>query len=384
MMRSFSFQAPTRIEFGSGAAANAGREVRDAGGTKALLVTDKGVLGAGLVTVIADSIKEAGLDVEIYDGVQTNPTLEIVEEAFGVYHAEGCDALVGVGGGSSIDTAKLVGVLATNPPPLTQYEGPNKVRNGIPPLVAIPTAAGTGAEVTFSALFNDPQRNYKVSVRSPKQAARVALLDPHMLSTLPPPMAAATGLDALTHAIEGYTSTSANHFSDLLGLEAIGLTAEWLPQFVARPGNTEAAAYMQMACVYAAICCSNARLGNDHAMAHPLGGHFNLHHGVACAILLPHVMDFNVIGVPEKFANIAQAMGKPVDGLPLLEAARQAPEAVRELMQTLAVPMTLSEVGVTADHIPAMAKDAIASGIHSTNPRLTDFDTIVRLYEASM
>jgi alcohol dehydrogenase class IV len=383
-MKPFSFQLPTRVEFGPGCARRVGEEARGAGVTKALLVTDRGIVQAGLAAEVQEALRSAGVGVALYDGVQTNPTLAVVEEAFALYRAEGCDGLVGVGGGSSIDTAKLVGVLATNPPPLTQYEGANKIVHPIPPLVAIPTAAGTGAEVTFSALFNDPERNYKASVRSPKQAARVALLDPHMLSTIPPHVAAATGLDTLTHALEGYVSTGASPMSDLLGLEAIRLTAQWLPQFVANPRNTEAASHMQVACVYAAVCCSNARLGNVHAMAHPLGGHFNLHHGVACAILLPHVMDFNLIGAPEKFAAVAQAMGRDVRGLSLWEAAGEAPKAVRDLMRVLGMPMTLREVGVTADRIPAMARDAVASGIHTTNPRATDLDTLVNLYKAAM
>jgi alcohol dehydrogenase class IV len=384
VLKSFSFASPTRIVFGPGCVTNTGREVVDAGGTKVLLVTDEGVRKAGLVDGVVDSLQKAGVGVVVYDRVETNPALAVVEAGFALYRQEGCDALVAVGGGSSIDTAKAIGVLANNPPPLAQYEGADKVPNPIPPLVAVPTAAGTGAEVTFSAVITDPERHYKISVRSPKQAPRVALLDPNLLTTLPPRLAAMTGMDTLTHAVEAYTSTSANPLSDVLALEAIRMTGEWLPRFVANPRNVEAAAHMQLACVFAAVSFANARLGNVHAMAHPLGGHFNLHHGLACAIVLPRVMEFNLIGAPCRYADVARALGKRVDGLPVMEAARLAPQAVYELLQVLELPTRLSEVGVTADRIPAMARDAITSGIHATNPRLTDYGVIVRLYEACM
>jgi len=380
----FNYASLTRIVFGAGAVENVGIEGRGAGGTKALVVTDQGVLKAGLIQGVVDSLAKAGLGVVIYDKVTTNPTMGVADEGYRKYSNEGCDILVAVGGGSSIDTAKVIGILANNPGPLEQYEGADKFKNSIPPLIAIPTAAGTGAEVTFSALVTDPDRHYKVSIRSPKLCPGVAILDPGMLKTLPSRIAATTGMDTLTHAVEAYVSTSANPITDLLALEAIKLCGNWLKRFVASPDDVEAATAMQLACIYAGMAFANARLGNAHAMGHPLGGHFNLHHGLACAIVLPRVMDYNLAASPNKFAEVARAMGQQVDNLSLSEAAELASRAVYDLLKDLDLPTRLSEVGVTVDKIPEMANDAVSSGIHNTNPQATDLNDLIRLYERCM
>lgn len=384
MQGSFYYASPTRIISGLGAKVRAGQEARDAGGTKALIVTDIGVLNAGLVDEVIDSLRKAGLGVVIYDKVETNPVLSMVDEGHQLYRSEGCDILVAVGGGSSIDLAKAIGVLTNNPGPLVQYEGADKIPHPISYLIAIPTAAGTGAEVTFSALITDPDRHYKISIRSFYLAPRVAILDPGMLKTLPSHIAAMTGMDTLTHAIEAYVSTSASPITDLLAFEAINISAASLERFVADPSNPSAASLMQLACAYAGMAFANARLGNVHAMAHPLGGHFNLHHGLACAILLPRVIDFNLNSSPHKYAKIARAMGQQVDEDLSLESAKSASQAIYSLLETLNLPTKLGELGVTTDKIPVIARDAVTTGIHGTNPRLTDFGDFVRLYEACM
>ena len=380
----FNYASLTRIVFGAGAVENVGAEGRGAGGTKALVVTDQGVLKAGLIQGVVDSLAKAGLGVVVYDKVTTNPTLEVAYGGHRMYSNVGCDILVAVGGGSSIDAAKVIGVLANNPGPLDQYEGSDRFKNPIPPLIAIPTAAGTGAEVTFSALVTDPERHYKVSVRSPKLCPMVAILDPGMLKTLPSHIAATTGMDTLTHAVEAYVSTAANPITDLLALEAIKLCGKWLKRFVTGPDDYEAAASMQLACIYAGMAFANARLGNAHAMAHPLGGFFNLHHGLACAIVLPRVMGYNLSDSPHKYAEVARAIGQQVENLSLSEAAESASRAVYDLLNELDLPTGLGEVGVTVDKIPEMARDAVNSGIHNTNPRATDLNDLIQLYEMCM
>lgn len=380
----FNYASLTRIVAGAGAVENVGIEGHKAGGTKALVVTDQGVLNAGLLKGVIDSLGKAGLGVVIFDKVSTNPTTVVVDEAYRMYSNEGCDILVAVGGGSSIDTAKAVGVLANNPGPLAQYEGAEKYKNPIPPLIAIPTAAGTGAEVTFSAVITDPERHYKVSIRSNNLCPAIAILDPGMLKTLPSRIAAMTGMDTLTHAIEAYVSTSANPITDLMALEAIKLCGKWLKKFVANRADVEAASSMQLACMFAGVAFANARLGNVHAMAHPLGGHFNLHHGLSCAIVLPRVMDYNLSSSPQKYAEVAKAMGQQVDNLSLSKAAELSSQVVYDLLTALNLPTRLSEVGITADKIPQMAQDAVTSGIHNSNPRATNLDDIIRLYEKCM
>ncbi|MGI9862353.1 iron-containing alcohol dehydrogenase [Moorella naiadis] len=384
IMKGFNFVCPTQVVFGPGKASTVGIEIKRINGHKVFLCTDAGIIKAGLLDRVLDSLRASDLATVIFDAIQTNPTIEIIEQGYDLFKAEECDALVAVGGGSSIDTGKAIGLLSTNPAPLSQYEGADKVPNAIPPLIAIPTAAGTGAEVTFSSVITDVQRNYKISIRSPLLAPRVALLDPEMLVSLPPHIAAATGMDTLTHAIEAYTSTAGTVLTDTLALEAIKLTAEYLPQFYANRKNLEAAAAMQHACVWAAIAFANGRLGNVHAMAHPLGGHFNVHHGVACAIVLPRVMEFSLAGAPRKYAEVARVMGEVVDGLSLMAAAARAPEAVYQLSRQIGIPAGLTQVGVTEERIPAMAQDAVASGIHTTNPRQSNLEDIIALYKACM
>jgi alcohol dehydrogenase class IV len=197
-------------------------------------------------------------------------------------------------------------------------------------------------------------------------------------------MAALTGMDTLTHGIEAYVSTWASPYTDLFSIESIRLCGEYLPQFVGNPKNLTAAGFMQLACVYGANAFTYARAGAVHAMAHPLGGHFGLHHGLACAVLLPYVMEFNLIACPHKYARVARALGENTEGLSLLKAAALAPQAVRNLLSRFDIPARLGDLGVTRDCIPAMAQDAIASGIHASNPRHVDLDTLIRLYEEAM
>ncbi len=383
MLRAFQFTSFTRLHFCPGGIQRLGEEVKIIGSRKILLVTDKGVKGSGLLEKAVEPLEKDKIPYVIFDKVEPNPSVETVEEGFDLLKKEGCDSLAALGGGSSIDAAKAMGILATNPDPLVKYEGANKIPNSPLPLVAIPTTAGTGSEVTGAAVITDKARKYKFSVRSPLLLPRVALLDPELLCTLPPAILASTGMDAFTHAYETFVSTVTNPVSQALAYDSIRLIGKNIRRFYANPDNIEAAGSMMLASTMAGIAFFNGRVGVVHAMAHPLGGFFNIPHGVANAILLPHCMDFSLIAVPELFARIAEALGENIKGICTEEASRKAVEAVRVIMTDIRIPTGLREVGAKRESFDAMSKDAIASGIHLTTPRKTTYDDIMALYEAA-
>ncbi|MBW2148323.1 MAG: iron-containing alcohol dehydrogenase [Deltaproteobacteria bacterium] len=383
MLRAFQFTLFTRLHFRPGGIQRLGEEVKNIGGRKILLVTDKGVKGSGLLERAVKPLEKEKIPYVIFDEVEPNPSVETVEKGFELLKGEGCDSLVAVGGGSPIDAAKGMGVLATNPDPLIKYEGANKIPNAPLPLVAVPTTAGTGSEVTGAAVITDKSRKYKCSIRSPLLLPRVALLDPELLCTLPPAVLASTSMDALTHAYEAFVSSVTNPVSQALAYDSIRLIGLNVRRFYANPDDLEAAGFMMLASTMAGTAFFNGRVGVVHAMAHPLGGFFNIPHGVANAILLPHCMDFSRMGVPEKFARIAEALGEDIRGMSVDHASRKAVEAVREMMADIRIPAGLREVGAKREAFEALAKDAVESGIHLTTPRKTTYDDIMALYEAA-
>jgi alcohol dehydrogenase len=296
----------------------------------------------------------------------------------------GAGALIAVGGGSAMDVAKATSVLMTNGGDLESYEGADKFVNDPLPFIAIPTTAGTGSEATTFAVITIRARNYKMTIASNRILPRIALLDPTVLNSLPPHIAAATGMDALTHAIESYINQASSPYTDAFGVEAIRLIGKYLRLFVANRANMEAAAGMMIASNLAGIAFGIARLGNVHAMAHPLGGFFNVPHGVANAILLPHVMKFNMLADNGKYKKIAALLGEDVERLTDLEAAPLAVEAVEKLSQDVGIAENLTVVGVKEDKIPQMSIDAMASGNVKINPRATVLADIVALYKGAM
>ena len=383
MVKAFQFTSFTRLHFRPGGIKKLGEEVKNVGGRKILLVTDKGVRKSGALEKAIEPLEKDQIPYVIFDEVEPNPSLETVEKGFELLKKEECDSLVAIGGGSAIDAAKGIGILATNPDPLFKYEGANKIPNTPLPLVAVPTTCGTGSEVTGAAVITDKARKYKLSVRSTLIIPRVALLDPKLLCTLPPPILAATGMDALTHAYEAFVSTATNPVSEALAYDSIRLIGQNLRRFYANPDNLDAAGCMMLASTMAGIAFYNGRVGVVHAMAHPLGGFFNIPHGVANAILLPHCMDFTRIAVPERFVRIAEALREDIWGISTDEASRKAVEGVRAMMEDINIPAGLEEVGAKREAFDAMAKDAVASGIHLTTPRKTTYDDIMALYEAA-
>ncbi len=301
MQATSQFQAPTRLIFGPGVVEQVGREASALAAGKILVCTDKGVAGSGVLDQVLESLKAAKVEYAIFDEVEANPSVETVEKGLRRLRDEQCGATLGVGGGSSMDTAKAIGLWARNPGRLQDYEGADKVKDPCLPNIAVPTTAGTGSEVSAGLVVTDTARSYKMSLRSIYNLPRVGILDPVLMAGLPAPVAAACGMDALTHAVEAYVSTWASPITDGIALQSIRLVGENLRPFVARRANVEAAGNMLWASTMGAMAFVWARLGIAHAMAHPLGGHFNLPHGLANALVLPHVMRYNLSGErPEK------------------------------------------------------------------------------------
>jgi len=380
LSKTYTWQIPTKITFGPGCSKQAGQELKALGGTKALLTTDKGVRGAGVLAGILESLEAAGVGCVVYDGVEPNPSVQCIEAAVELYKAEGCDCLLGVGGGSSMDTAKLVGAKMTHPEvDIRKMEGRGKIVRPIPPLVAIPTTCGTGSEVTLSAVATDTDRHFKMGIGSPFLFPKVALVDGALLTKLPGPIIASTGMDALCHALESYVNLNTNPFSDALDLKAISMISEWLRPAVAN-ANLEAMSHMVLASTMAGIGFANTRLTIVHAMSHPVSGFYGVPHGVANAVLLPHVMEFNLIGNARRFGEVAEAMGVDTLGMTVMEAARASVQAVRELSRDVGIPEDFSPYGVTTEHLDAMIEDTFQSGNIPLNPTRVTREAVREIY----
>ncbi len=378
----WQYHAPSRIVFGAGNVATVGDEVKTLGGKKVLIVTDKGVAGAGIVERVLEPLRAAGIEAFVFDKVEANPRVTTVEEGYRFFTEKGCDMAIGLGGGSSMDSAKAICILATNPGPIIQYEGANKIPNPPAPTIAIPTTAGTGAEVTQTCVVTDATRNYKVSVRSIWNISKVALLDPQLLTSLPPRVVASTGMDALSHATEAYISTAATPLTQALGLEAIRVISSRLRDFYNDPSDESAASDMLYAAMTAGLSFANARVTAVHAIAHALGGHFNIPHGTACAMMLVPVLKFSQEVAADRLAKVAEAMGVDTRDLSVEEAATRGIEAIAQLTRDIGIPSRLSDLGVTEDKIHAMAVDADVSGIHLNTPRKVTLEDEVALIKS--
>lgn len=384
VFRAFRYMAPGRVEFGVGLVDQVGALLREQGAHRVLLVTDPGLRATANFERVTRSLAEAGLPYTVYAEVESDPSAETCRKGSELLQAEGCDFILALGGGSAIDCAKAIGWMTTNPGPVKAYEGADKIQHPPVPMAAIPTSAGTGSEVTASSIITDRERKYKVSVRSPLIIPRLAILDPTLLATLPRHLAAWTGMDALTHALEAYTSAWASLVTDALALGALELIGSSLRPFVARRDNLEAASRMLVASTMAGMAFTWARVATVHALAHPVGAHHRVHHGLANAILLPHVVRFNLPGNLPKFARAAQALGERTEGLSLREAAERCLDAIIRLEDDLGIPRSLAEVGVTEESIPAMVRDALESGLHAPNPVETTEQDMVALYRAAL
>ncbi|MCL6517593.1 iron-containing alcohol dehydrogenase [Alicyclobacillus sp.] len=370
---------PVRIEFAPGRSGGIGEDLRGLGSRRPLVVTDPGVHRAGLLEGVLASLREAGETPVVFAEVVPDPDEACAARAAQRFREEGCDGILAVGGGSSIDTAKAAGVLATNPGPLLAYEGVNKIPNAIPPLAVIPTTCGTGSEVTNVTVITD-EHHYKTPILSPYLIPKLAVLDPDLLKTLPPQLVASTGMDALTHAMESYTNRVQHWYAEACAMQAMRMIAEAIrPATVNR--DPEAIGRMLYASTLAGVAFTLSRLGLVHAMSHPVSGFAGVPHGLANAVLLPHVMGYNMVGNPEAYAAVARALGVPDQGSPI----RTAEAGVREVMRMnrdLGIPDRFEGLGVTREMFPAMIRDTFRSGNIPINPRVVTEADVARLYEA--
>ena len=369
--------------FGRGAVSALCDEVNRRGYRKALIVTDKTLLQCGVVARVTDKMDEAGLAWEIYSGVMPNPTIGVVHEGLNVFRHSGADYLIAIGGGSPQDTCKAIGIISHNPEfaDVRSLEGLSPTRKPSVPIMAIPTTAGTAAEVTINYVITDEEKRRKFVCVDPHDIPQVAFIDADMMDGMPPSLKAATGVDALTHAIEGYITRGAWALTDALHLKAIEIIAGALRGSVA--GERDAGEAMALGQYVAGMGFSNVGLGLVHGMAHPLGAFYNTPHGVANAILLPHIMRYNAESTGEKFRDIARAMGIKVEGLSLAAARSAAVDAVFALNHDVGIPLHLRDVGVSKEDIPALAQAAFDDVCTGGNPREATISDIVKLYHTA-
>ncbi|MFS0646800.1 iron-containing alcohol dehydrogenase [Siminovitchia sp. 179-K 8D1 HS] len=352
---------------------------------RVMIVCDEGIENAQILDRILEQVQKSGVECIVFSNIEANPSVTTVDAGMQVCTEFNPDVLIGLGGGSPIDVAKAIGVIATNGGSITDYEGIDKFENQSLPLLAIPTTAGTASEVTIFTVITDTQTEYKLTVGGRKLAARWAIVDPELTLTLPPKLTAATGLDALVHAIESYTSKMSYALTEALALESIRSISSSLRQAVYAGDNIQARVAMMYGSLVAGLAFNNTRLGNVHAMSHPLSAKYHVPHGIANSILLPYVMEFNLPACPEKFADIAKAMGENIStSQTLMENAYKAVNAVKQLSKDLKIPANFSDYNIDRRNIALMAKDAMKSGNILVNPRKTNIEDIKLLFEKTV
>ena len=367
--------------FGAGAIRNLPDEVRRRGLTKALIVTDKALVAAGAVKRVTDLMDAHQLHWALYDEVVPNPTIAVVQRGVEVFKRAEADYLIAIGGGSPQDTSKAIGIIINNPEfaDVRSLEGFAPTRNPCVTLIAIPTTAGTAAEVTINYVITDEEKRRKFVCIDPHDIPKVAIIDAEMMASMPPTLKAATGIDALTHAIEGYITRGAWKLTDMLHLNAIEIISQSLRDSV--KGDMQAVEQMALGQYVAGMGFSNVGLGLVHGMAHPLGAFYNVPHGVANAILLPTVMAWNADYTGEKYRDIARAMGvKSVETLSLAQARQAAVEAVKQLCRDVGIPASLRDVGLNPDDVPALSQAALDDVCTGGNPREATLEDIKALY----
>ena len=386
MSQTKQFRVPSIISTGPGAAKEAGIHAKQLG-KKALLVTDANLVKIGLLEEVKASLDAAGVPYSIYDKVMREPVVEYVEEGLRAFRDAGADIVVSVGGGSPIDAGKAIASLSRNPGEISDYVGTSKIAKPSAPLIAIPTTAGTGSEVTPFTIITNTQTNVKMLISSPHLLPTVALVDPIMTLKMPQGITAATGLDALTHAIEAYVSIKAQPLTDTFALQAIRLISSNLRRAWSYPDDLEARSSVLMGALQAGLAFANSSVALVHGMARPIGAYFHVAHGISNAVLLPAVIEYSVTGNPKRYADIAGAMGEQIRGLSTDDAAQRTIDAVKRLNADLQIP-SLSGLGINVAKfeslVSKMALDAIASGSPGNNPRKATPEEIVTLYRKSL
>lgn len=368
--------------FGAGARRMLADEFRGRGYVRAFVVTDKDLIRFGVAGKVTGVLDEAGIAYEIFSDLKPNPTVKNVQAGVEAFRRSGADAIVAIGGGSAMDTAKAVGIIAANPAfgDVVSLEGTAPTANRSVPVFALPTTAGTAAEVTINYVITDEANTKKMVCVDPKDIPAVAIIDAELMAAMPRGLTAATGMDALTHAIEGYITKGAWTLTDMFELKAVELIARWLPAAVENGADTEAREGMAVAQYIAGMGFSNVGLGLVHGMAHPLGAFYDIPHGVANALLLPYVMQYNMKSSLVKFGDVARAMGVDTAGMDTRQAAQAAVDAVRTLAVRVGIPQRLSSLGVREEDLPRLAASALADVCTPGNPRDTSAEEILALY----
>ncbi|WP_379702138.1 iron-containing alcohol dehydrogenase [Mediterraneibacter gnavus] len=380
-MDSFSFTIPQNIKFGAGTLDLLPDLAKELGKSKGYIISGPHLNKIGMVAKCRKALKNAGMESECFTETEGNPSTDTVVKATEGFKKSKADFIVAFGGGSPLDVAKAVAVLATYGGNIVDYEGAGKVMGPVVPMIAIPTTAGTGSEVTAFSVITDHSRNYKLTVVSNYLLPAYVILDPDLIATVPANTAAACGIDAMVHALEAYISKAASPFSDISAREALRLIGGSIRDYVADRSNPAACESMMVGSLFAGIAFSHARLGNVHAMSHPVSAYFDVPHGVANAILLPTVVDFNKDAAdPEKYRYIygciSKDMGADINFTPDMLATE-----IRMLNYELGILPTLSDIGVTSDKFEQMADDAMKSGNIQCNPQFTMKNDILKLYE---
>lgn len=377
------FVAPEFV-VGAGARLLAGRYATNYGAHRILLVTDPGVLAAGWAPEVLGELQSSGLSVVVFSEVSENPPAEEVRQGAELFVAEGCDALVAVGGGSPIDCAKGIGVVASNGGAILDYEGVDMVLAPIPPLIAVPTTAGSAADVSQFAIISDRARARKVAIVTKAIVPDVSLLDPRPLVTQSAELTANAGVDALTHAIEAYLSNANSPITDLFALQALRLLSGSLRRAREEPGDLALRTQTMLACLDAGLAFSNASLGAVHAMAHALGGRTGLAHGLCNGMLLCAVVGFNFEAAPERCRDLAGALGLPVEGLALAEVRETLLEGLRAFLAGVGLTSSLSRLGLRGEEIPGLAENAARDPCLATNPRAVSRKQLEVLFAQSL
>lgn len=394
-MNEFSFSVPQNITVEKGSLAKLPEIAKKSGGSHAFLMSGPHLEKMGLVEKAANSLKSAGIAVDTFTDIEGNPSVETVDKATAAFKEAGADFIVAFGGGSPMDVAKAVGVTAKYGGSITEYEGAHKVPGPIIPLIAIPTTAGTGSEVTAFSVITDHSRDYKLTVFSYEILPAYAILDAELLTTAPASVAAACGIDAFIHAEEAYISTAASPFSDAMAEKAMSLIGKNIRRFVANRGDIEAAESMLVGSLFAGIAFSFARLGNVHAMSHPVSAFFDVPHGVANAVLLPVIAEYNALADHGRYLTIYNDIS-PVPAYEEEFEPMMLVDAIRELCGEIGIPANLTEAinnasktgSVSAEEIEnkieAMAVDAMKSGNIAVNPRSSRQCDIEMLYRKAL
>lgn len=384
MITQSEFNMPSINLFGQGVIHEVGKRLKELDCKKSLIVTDEGLHKMGVSQEVANIISEAGLEAVVFSKAEPNPTDKNVEAGLEKLYEENCDSLVSLGGGSAHDAAKAIGLVAANGGKIHDYEGVDRSKKPSVPLIAVNTTAGTASEMTKFTIITDTSRKVKMAIVDKHVTPLLSINDPVLMLKKPAPLTAATGLDALTHAIEAFVSTSATPITDACAKEAIRIIPNYLPRAVANGADMEAREQMVYAQFLAGMAFNTASLGYVHAIAHQFGGFYNFPHGVCNAILLPHVCRFNLIARRERFAEIAELLGENIVGLTTTEAAEFAIQAIERLGKDLNIPKGFKEMGAKEKDIEVLAKNAMKDATALTNPRKATLEEIMQIIRNAM